>query len=169
MQKKILIITASSGKNLELAYSFEHKLKELGASASILNLVSLDLPLYTSANEKNFNCQEHLQPWLSQLLSTDSFVFLAPEYNGGIPPLMTNFLAWVSRSSKDWREFFNEKTAAIGTHSGGGGSHVLMALRMQLSYIGLNVLGRQIITHSQKPLDNQSLEAVARQLLNHSS
>lgn len=165
MQKKITIVTASGVKNLELAQSFEQKFTQMGANASILNLMNIELPLYTSESDKKYNSKELLGPWLDQLQTSHGFVFLAPEYNGGIPPLFSNFLAWVSRSSQDWREYFNGKTAVIGTHSGGGGNHVLMALRMQLSYIGINVLGRQIIVHSNKALDDQSLEAVCAQLV----
>lgn len=165
MQKKITIVTASGVKNLELAQSFEQKLTRMGVNVSILNLMSAELPLYTSESEKKHNATELLGPWLTQLQMSSGYVFLAPEYNGGIPPLFTNFMAWVSRSSKDWRECFNGKAAIIGTHSGSGGNHVLMALRMQLSYIGMNVLGRQIITHSNKSMDDQSLEAVCSQLV----
>lgn len=165
---RITIITASGGKNLELAKKFEEKLLSLGAQVHILNLLEMDLPLYTSINEFKFQAKDLLGEWLDVLIKSSGFVFLAPEYNGGTPPLFTNFLAWVSRASKNWREAFNEKSAVIGTHSGGGGQSVLMSMRMQLSFIGINVLGRQVLTHSSKPLEEESLNAVCRQLLAHS-
>jgi chromate reductase, NAD(P)H dehydrogenase (quinone) len=166
---KILIITASEVKNYELALKFQDQLKTLGQDAAILKLVELDLPLYSSITETKFDAKNLLGHWYAEILHAQGFVFLAPEYNGGLPPVFTNFLAWVSRTSKEWRECFNGKTAAIATFSGGGGQHALMAMRMQLSYIGINVLGRQIIAHAAKPADDRSLEAVSRELIKHSA
>lgn len=163
--KKITIITASGVKNLDLALQFEQKLHSMGVDVTLINLMKVELPLYTSESDAKYNANDLLGQWAGVLKESTGYIFLAPEYNGGIPPLFSNFMAWVSRSSKDWRECFNGKAAVIGTHSGGGGSNVLMALRMQLSYIGMNVLGRQILTHSAKPLDPQSLEAVCVQLV----
>jgi len=102
---------------------------------------------------------------LTVLKSANSMVFVAPEYNGNVPPSFTNFLAFCSRSSKDWRELFNTKKAIVATHSGGGGAHVLMHMRMQLSFIGMNVVGREILTNYNKPVTPESLTAVVDQLL----
>ena len=85
-----------------------------------------------------------------------------------MPPVFTNFLAWVSRSSKEWRDCFNSKTAALGSFSGAGGQHALMAMRLQLSYIGMNVIGRQIIAHSARPAEDQSIQTICKQLMEHS-
>jgi hypothetical protein len=52
----------------------------------------------------------------------------------------------------------------IATHSGGGGSHVLMNMRIQLSLLGVNVMGRQILTHKTKDLNHESMVAVLEQL-----
>lgn len=165
---KILIVTASEVKNLELAKKFQEQLKLLGNEASILQLVELNLPLYSSINEPKYDGKKLLGHWYDELHAANGFVFLAPEYNGGLPPVFTNFLAWVSRSSKDWRECFNSKAAAIGTFSGGGGQHVLIAMRLQLSFIGMNVLGRQLISHSGKPAEDASIHSICQQLLAHS-
>jgi len=165
---KITVVSASGVKNLELAQKFEAQLKSLGAEVSVLNLMSLDLPLFTSESDTRHDAKALLGPWFDTLHATQGFVILAPEYNGGIPPLLTNFIAWVSRSSKDWRACFNEKSAIIGTFSGGGSGHVLTAMRMQLSYIGMNVLGRQVLTHSGKALDEQSMLGACQQLIGHS-
>lgn len=164
-KNNIVIITASEMKNLELAKKFADVLGHLGSSATIINLVDLDLPLYSSRAEGKFNPQEVLKNELSQIEKADGFVFIAPEYNGSTPPIFNNFLAWLSRSSKDWRQYLNGKPAVIGTFSGGGGFNVLMAMRTQLAFIGMNVLGRQILTHSNKLLDEKSLQAVSEELL----
>jgi chromate reductase len=165
----ITIITASEIKNLELAEKFKMSLTELGADCSIINLVQMDLPLYSSRSENNYKGEELLSNELPMITKANGFVFIAPEYNGSTPPVFNNFIAWLSRSSKDWRQFLNGKPAVIATFSGGGGFNVLLAMRTQLAFIGMNVLGRQIQTHSSKALDDKSLRAVSEELLKISS
>lgn len=161
---KICIVVASEGKNLDLALRFKSYFESQSLKAQVLELVDLNLPLYTSRSETQHEAAALIGP-IKEKISADGFVFLAPEYNGGPPPALSNFLSWVSRSTKDWREAFNEKPVAIGTFSGGPGSNVLSIMRLQLSYLGMNVLGRQISVHSKKELDEASLQAVCGQLL----
>lgn len=165
MKKNIVIITASEMKNLDLAQKFMQSLKELDANVSIINLVELDLPLYTSRTDSLFKGDELLKNEIPTLSDAHGFVFIAPEYNGSTPPVFNNFLAWLSRSHKEWRHFLNSKPAAIATFSGGGGFNVLLAMRTQLSFIGMNVLGRQVLTHSNKTLDDKTLAAVSSELV----
>ena len=160
----VLIVVSSSGNNLKLAETFKSKLLELGSPSTILDLANMNLPLYSTQIEENVSnpLDKNI---LESLINAEKFIFIAPEYNGSTPPSFSNFLAWASRSSKDWRQIFNGKTAAIATHSGGGGSHVLMHMRMQLSFIGMNVLGREILTSYQKPLNDDSLSDVCQRLI----
>lgn len=165
MKTKILIVTASEVKNLELANKFQESLRNAGAEVSLINLVELDLPLYSSRTESRYNAAELLKDQLPHFTSANGFVFIAPEYNGSTPPVFNNFLAWLSRSDKDWRHFLNGKPASIATFSGGGGFNVLLAMRTQLAFIGMNVLGRQILTHSNKVLDDKTLSLVSNELI----
>jgi chromate reductase, NAD(P)H dehydrogenase (quinone) len=165
MKKNIVIITASEVKNLDLAQKFQQSLESCDANVSLINLVELNLPLYSSRTEMTFKGEELLKNELPTLAEAHGFVFIAPEYNGSTPPVFNNFVAWLSRSSKDWRQYLNAKPAAIATFSGGGGFNVLLAMRTQLAFIGMNVLGRQILTHSNKILDEKSLLAVSSELV----
>lgn len=163
--KKVLILAGSNGNNLKLANEFAKEIKAQGSDAEVVDLIKAQLPLYSSEAEKEGIPQEAIDLSLSMQKSS-GLVFVAPEYNGGLPPVLTNMIAWVSRSGdENWREAFNGKTTAIGTHSGGGGLHILMAMRAQLSFLGANVLGRQIHTHFSKELSLDSLKAVVNQLL----
>ena len=76
--------------------------------------------------------------------SATGFFFAAPEYNGSIPPTLSNLIAWLSTETTDFRSVFNDKPAVIATHSGGGGQKLLTSLRIQLSHLGMNVLGREL-------------------------
>lgn len=165
---KIIIITASEKKNLELAHKLQLTFSHLNVHTDILNLLDLDLPLFTSRTEALHKADELLGGNYQKLKDANGYVFIAPEYNGSTPPVFNNFLAWLSRATKDWRECLNNKSALIATFSGGGGFNVLQAMRSQLSFIGMNVLGRQILTHSNKPLEESSLKGVCQELIKHS-
>lgn len=162
--KKISVITASVGKNLELAETIVAHLKKHGANASLLNLVELELPLYSTIAETRHQAEVIVSPFKEQL-DADAFVFVSPEYNGSTPPVFNNFLAWVSRSTKNWRETFNGKTGLVATASAGSGIQAIMIMRMQLSFIGMNILGRQLVSTMSKPSPEAEIESVCIQFL----
>lgn len=161
---KICILSFSEGKNLELAKRIEAKLNSLGAETTLLDILALDLPLYSTKSEKTYEAEKLVSPF-KELIKAPAFIFVAPEYNGGPPPAFGNFLSWVSRSTKDWRETFNNRPAVIATHSGGGGLNVLAIMRLQLAYLGINVLGRQIHTTPQKLLSEETLNEACQQII----
>lgn len=162
---KIAIILASELKNLELATRIETEIKSAGGEPMIIKLIDLDLPLYTSRAEQKHSPAELLGATLPKIQEAQGFVFIAPEYNGSIPPILTNFLAWVSRSSKNWREVLNGKPAALATYSGGPGSNLLVAMRLQLSHIGMNVVGRPLQFNSKYDFNDVDIKAVVAQLM----
>jgi len=159
--KNVVIITASNGHNLKLAKQFVSKYQELDAQSEIIDLVDVDLPLYSPKAEGQ-GVPSTLEAYLDKIDKADALVVIAPEYNGGVPPTLTNFIAWTSRSSEDWRKYFNGKTTAIASFSGSGGINVLNSMRIQLSYLGANVVGRHIQTHYKRELEAEELDAVAR-------
>ena len=154
--KKICIVVASIGKNVELAGEIEASLKSKNIETSTLNLVEINLPLYSTAAEAQHSAEQLIKPHLNHL-SADGFVFVSPEYNGSTPPVINNFVAWVSRSTKNWRETFNSKPCMIATHSAGNGTQMLAILRLQLSYVGMNVIGRQILSTLSRPHQTQEV------------
>jgi chromate reductase, NAD(P)H dehydrogenase (quinone) len=164
---KICIVVGSEGKNLELARSFEECLKAKNATTVTLDIVKMNLPLYTSAIDKETAAIDLMGPYLPEIKS-DGFVFLSPEYNGSTTPAFANFIAWVSRSTKSWREHFTNKVAVIGSFNGGG-TNVLTVMRIQLAHLGVNVLGRSIHVTNVKPLDEKALNVVCDQLLQNCS
>lgn len=150
---------------MELGNLFKEYLENDSIPCEIIDLVALDLPLYTSKVE-NDRPPEAVFDLEKKLKKARALVFVAPEYNGSLPPVLNNSIAWISRVGSDWRSCFNGKPALIATHSGGGGSQVLMAMRLQLSYLGVNVMGRQILTHKGKDLNHDSMTSVLDQLKN---
>lgn len=158
-----MILVGSSGKNAELG----KKIKELALleqfDCEIINLTELKLPLYTPSEEKN-EIPQVANELASKIKEANALTVIAPEYNGSLPPVINNTIAWVSRTSKDWREAFNGKPCLIATHSGSGGAYVLLALRQQLSYIGANVIGRQVLSNYSRPASDESIVSCLKQL-----
>ena len=136
----LLICAASSGHNLVLAERLRELSLERGLEAVVLDLTAAGLPLYTPAEDERGR-PASLEPVEDLFSSATGFLFCAPEYNGSIPPTLTNAIAWLSTQSDEFRALFNEKPVALATRSGGGGQKVLVAMRLQLSNLGCNVLG----------------------------
>ncbi|MCT4640999.1 MAG: NAD(P)H-dependent oxidoreductase [Bacteriovoracaceae bacterium] len=160
---KLLVISATSGKNLDLANLIGDLAKKMSHHVEIIDLVSLNLPLY-SEQEESRGISQNAFVLKDKIINANAVIFLAAEYNGLIPPSLNNAIAWISRTAENWREAFNGKVGAIGTHSGSGGVRALEAMRGQLSYIGMNILGRCIHTHFQKAASVKTIESVIKQL-----
>ena len=108
--------------------------------------------------------KRQLDPLEASFAASTALFFVAPEYNGSIPPTLSNAIAWLSTQTDDFRALFTLKPTAIATHSGGGGHKVLVAMRLQLSHLGATVLGREIVTNRKKPLNEASARALLQQL-----
>lgn len=161
---KITVVVASQGKNMEIAQKLSETLKSKNVQSDIIDIVDLDLPLYSTKVDGLHDAAKIIAPIMGKL-TADGFVFVAPEYNGSVPPSFANFLAWVSRSTKDWRDAFNGKPCLIATHSAGGGLSVLTVMRLQLAFLGMNVIGRQLHSTLAKGLEETAIQLTCDQLI----
>jgi chromate reductase len=165
----VLIVVASEGHNVALATALSAEVEAQGATHEVVSVLDLELPLYSTRAEGG-GVPEVAARITDRMIESRALIFVAPEYNGAMPPALVNLIAWVSRSGDDdWRAAFNGKIVAIATFSGGGGGSILTAMRSQLAFLGANVLGRQILTNHQKPLNPDSATAVVKGLLALSS
>ncbi len=165
--KKLLVITASNGENLKLAEKFLAAGKKLNYSCELLDLTQSenDLPLFNPRNNSNENAPVHLESINHQMKDHSHWVICAPEYNGSIPPILTNAIAWLSVQSKDFRSLFNERPIAIASFSGGGCMELLLSMRIQLTHLGALVLGRQLTSNKSKIAEEKSITEILNQLL----
>jgi len=108
----------------------------------VLDLTALELPLFTP-RAQSLGLPTGISQLNQQLATAPLWVICAPEYNGSIPPVLTNAIAWLSVQGDDFRSLFNGRPVVFATHCGGGGHNVLTALRLQLSYLDAQVVGRQ--------------------------
>lgn len=159
----MLILSATHGTNLDLAKAFAAEATKQGANAEVVSLPELQLPLYDSLIGKD-SLGSGLAQLEQALKQHKSLVICAPEYNGSIPPLVTNAIAWLSVSTDDFRALFNGRPVALATHSGGGGNKVALAMRQQLSHLGCTVLGREVVATSQKAANPDAIAALVTQL-----
>ena len=108
----------------------------------LINLEEFDIPLYTPIEQKK-GTNEFIQKLIPKFIKADGFIVVAPEYNGSIPPILSNLIAWISVSTEQWREVFNGKKALLGTHSGGGGNNILQS--MNLLADGINSFNKKCL------------------------
>jgi len=166
--KNIGIVVASVNKNMELALNIQEVVTELEAQSEIINLVALDLPMYTSVLENENGIPNTVKDLATHLQIFDALIIVSPEYNGSMPPVLNNAIAWVSRVGDDFRAIFNQKFIAIASHSGGGGMRGNDAVRAMFSYVGANVLSREIINNYSKPYKKETVAGVVEELLSYS-
>ena len=152
----LLVLAASNGENLKLAERFAAAARLQGSTAAVRDLTAVGLPLFTP-RAMAAGTPAALAALEAQLNATPRWVICAPEYNGSIPPVLTNAIAWLSVQGDDFRALFNGRPIAIATHSGGGGHTVLAALRLQLAHLGAHVVGRQLVSNSAHPAKDDSI------------
>ena len=128
------------------------------------SLTTLDIPLFNPRIHSNENIPEKILKIKEKLFATEKWIICAPEYNGSIPPILTNFIAWLSISGDDFRDLFNGQPIAIATFSGGVGLELLTSLRIQLVHLGSQVLGRQLFSSFSKPIDSKTIEDIIQRL-----
>jgi len=155
MMSKILIISATKGTNLVLA----NKIGDfVNLKHEIISLEDFNTPLYIPKIElPNKDSIEHLS---KKFIQSDGFIFCAPEYNGGSPPILTNTITWLSVITNNWRDVFLNKKALIATHSGGAGFRFLSTFRVQLEHLGSIVFPRNIIVNREKEFNGQSVKNI---------
>ena len=171
--KSLLVITASNGQNLKLAERFLIAGKKLNYSCELLDLTESknDLPVFNPRHNEKDKAPENLESINLQMERHSHWVICAPEYNGSIPPILTNAIAWLSVQGKDFRSLFNERPIAIASFSGGGCMELLLSMRIQLTHLGALVLGRQLASNKSRIAEDNSIIAILNQLLqlNHSN
>ncbi|MGB0641323.1 MAG: NADPH-dependent FMN reductase, partial [Myxococcota bacterium] len=91
----LLICAASSGKNLDLAHRLQALAQEQNIEAEVLDLTEVGLPLYSPQAEA-LGEPEAFATVHAQFERASAYFMVAPEYNGSIPPTLTNTIAWLS-------------------------------------------------------------------------
>ncbi len=156
----LLVLTASNGENLKLAKRFVQIEKNLGGKSKLCDLTTIDLPLYNPRQTSQEGFDQAIQSLYSLMISSSRWIICAPEYNGSLPPVLSNAIAWLSVQDNDFRALFNGRPIAMASHSGGLGMELLISMRIQLTHLGAQVLGRQLASNNNKPASDDSIREI---------
>ena len=157
---RFLMIAATSGTNRELADTFASAATAKGHDADVVDLAEIDMPMFTIARTNDPEQVPDISDLVSTMIQADAWIIIAPEYNGSLPPTLNNALAWLSRDWQNFRTMCTGKPVGLATHSGGGGVHVIMAMRQQFSYIGADVIGRACMSGKDKDANPETIDAM---------
>ncbi len=158
-------MSASDGENLKLAKRFVDMGKQLQVNPELLDLTTLDLPLFSPKKHAELGATSTIQNLQEQMYSHSHWVICAPEYNGSIPPVLTNAIAWLSVQGEDFRNLFNGRPIAMASFSGGCCIELLISMRIQLTHLGAQVVGRQLASNSQNPAKDESIKDILQRLI----
>jgi len=166
--KNVLIISSTKSNNHLLSKDL-YKLIDDSVNKNVISLEDYLVPLFVAStyegNKEKY--KEIISKITNELVNADGIVFCAPEYNGSIPPILTNMIAWISVSTEYWRDGFSDKVALIATHSGGPANKFNIALKNQLEHLGMIVMPRYISVTSKNPLNSESTRKILQQFLKH--
>ena len=159
----VLIFVASLNENVTLANMIKDKLENKNVNSKIINLVDLNLPMYDTFKQEKDGIPAVALDLAKEMEEATAYVFVSPEYNYGVPPVLVNMIAWVSRIGDNFRALFSLKKIQLATHSGSNGQDLLNALRSQFTRLGAVVMPREIITTYEKKCNEDSLERILSQ------
>ena len=140
----------------------------LNVDTKTISLEEYPLPLYTAKNSNfidphNIKIVEKITKYF---VDYQGIIICAPEYNGSIPPIITNAISWISTSTDYWRDAFLHKIGLVATSSGGPGNKFLTTMKIQLEHLGTVVIPRFISVNSSSPLKKDSAEKILKQFIN---
>jgi chromate reductase len=148
---KLLILPGSARRdsfNRKLAGIAARLATDAGAAVDLVDPADFRLPLYDAELEESEGLPANAKALKAKFLAADAILFVSPEYNSSITPLMKNVLDWVSRpETEDEPDLaaYRGKVAGLLSASPGklGGLRGLVHLRSILGNIGVLVVPKQ--------------------------
>jgi chromate reductase, NAD(P)H dehydrogenase (quinone) len=184
---KILVIPGSlrSGSlNARLAAAAAHQLAISGAEVTRISLSDFPLPIYDGDLQAKSGVPKHAVNLKRMMSAHHGVLIVTPEYNSSVPALVKNTIDWISRVQDPHEargQVFRERVFAIASASGKrlGGTRALAALRLILTACHASVVPNQLalsfadhaydeMDHLKHPADIEALQALVRQLIDHS-
>ena len=150
---KIAVVVGSAREgsfNRALGRLAIRALEAQGAEVTDVDLSTFDLPLYSAAIEAQAFPAD-AQRLKDVFAAQDGLLFVSPEYNGSLTPLLKNAIDWASRPTGGEGlvalSAYRGKAAAImsASISPFGGLRGLMHLRQILSTIQMLVIPEQVL------------------------
>jgi chromate reductase, NAD(P)H dehydrogenase (quinone) len=184
---KILVIPGSlrtGSLNARLAAVVAHELAVTGAEVTRISLSDFPLPIYDGDLQAKSGVPKHAVNLKRMIGAHHGVLIVTPEYNSSVPALVKNTIDWISRVQDPHEtrgQVFRERAFAIASASGNrlGGTRALAALRLILTACHASVVPNQLalsfadqaydeMDHLKHPADIEALQALVRQLIDHS-
>ena len=181
---KILVIPGSlrSGShNVKLAAVAAYEFARAGAEVTRISLGDFPLPIYDGDLQVRSGVPKNAVNLKRMIASHHGVLFVTPEYNSSVPPLVKNTIDWITRvqeANESRGQVFREKPFAIAAASESrlGGSRALSALRLILSACQATVIPSQLalsfadqayddMDRLKNPSDIEAMRTLVRQLI----
>ena len=169
--KKLLIISSTKNSNFDLSHEIKSYFDDKeDINCSVISLEEFKLPLYRPDLEEEFKASssfpEDIDKVKNFIVKSDALIWCSPEYNGGVSPILTNMIAWISRATDDWREGFKDKHSLVCSSSGGNGKHFIEGFSLQLSYLGSKVMDKSIIKTKKNDITKSDFDGILKDFYN---
>jgi chromate reductase len=181
---KILVIPGSlrtGSHNARLAAAAAYQFAQAGAEVTRISLGDFPLPIYDGDLQAKSGVPKNAINLKRMIGAHHGVIFVTPEYNSSVPPLVKNTIDWVTRvqDAQEARgQVFRERVFAIAAASESrlGGTRALAALRLILSACHATVIPNQLalsfageayddMDSLKHPADIEALNALVRQLI----
>ncbi len=181
---KILVIPGSlrtGSHNARLAAAAAYQFAQAGAEVTRISLGDFPLPIYDGDLQTKSGVPKNAINLKRMIGAHQGVLFVTPEYNSSVPPLVKNTIDWVTRvqDAQEIRgQVFRDRIFAIAAASESrlGGTRALAALRLILSACHATVIPNQLavsfageayddMDRLKHPADIEALNALVRQLI----
>ncbi|WP_315780992.1 MULTISPECIES: NAD(P)H-dependent oxidoreductase [unclassified Bradyrhizobium] len=181
---KILVIpgsTRAGSHNARLAAAAAYRFVQADADVTRISLADFPLPIYDADLEAGSGVPRAAIDLKRMIDAHDGVLLVTPEYNGSVPPLLSNAIAWLSRVDEPPEgrgAVFRGRPFAIAAASENrfGGARALSALRLMLTACNATVIPNQLalafadnayndMDRLRLPADVNALDALVRQLI----
>ncbi|WP_315723206.1 MULTISPECIES: NAD(P)H-dependent oxidoreductase [unclassified Bradyrhizobium] len=181
---KILVIpgsTRAGSHNARLAAAAAYRFVQADADVTRISLADFPLPIYEADLEAGSGVPRAAIDLKRMIDAHDGVLLVTPEYNGSVPPLLSNAIAWLSRVDEPPEgrgAVFRGRPFAIAAASENrfGGERALAALRLMLTACNALVIPSQLalafadkafndMDRLRLPADVNALDALVRQLI----
>jgi chromate reductase, NAD(P)H dehydrogenase (quinone) len=181
---KILVIPGSlrtGSHNARLAAAAAYQFAQAGAEVTRISLGDFPLPIYDGDLQTKSGVPKNAINLKRMIGAHQGVLFVTPEYNSSVPPLVKNTIDWVTRvqDAQETRgQVFRDRIFAIAAASESrlGGTRALAALRLILSACHATIIPNQLavsfageayddMDRLKHPADIEALNALVRQLI----
>src|ERR1700674_4061288 len=181
---KILVIPGSlrtGAHNARLAAAAAYQFAQAGAEVTRISLGDFPLPVYDGDLQTKSGVPKNAINLKRMIGVHHGVLFVTPEYNSSVPPLVKNTIDWVMRvqDAQETRgQVFRNRAFAIAAASESrlGGTRSLAALRLILSACHAVVIPNQLalsfasdayddMDRLKHASDSEALKALVRQLI----